>query len=275
MSRPLRAFTLIELLVVIAIIAILAAILFPVFAQAKAAAKKTACLSNLKQIGVGAMLYQGDNDDTTVPYGYRENEATGFPYIYWYAYSYRENNVTKFDFSRGFLQPYMKNTQIQDCPDSKSITGDTQPIGYGYNLLAAPAMFASNGTTRIGFGGVSASAIQETASTVQMADSAQYFQGLKHAGWVNPPSWSLTNNQPTVHGRHAGDRSNVLWFDGHASSMKVTTIGTNADAKANHIGDLVHPRYTPTVTGSDFATTQAKGLSTPGDYWFLLTKPTE
>lgn len=59
-----KAFTLIELLVVIAIIAILAAILFPVFAQAKQAAKKTADLSNMKNIGLGFMLYLGDNDDT-------------------------------------------------------------------------------------------------------------------------------------------------------------------------------------------------------------------
>jgi prepilin-type N-terminal cleavage/methylation domain-containing protein/prepilin-type processing-associated H-X9-DG protein len=58
-----RAFTLIELLVVIAIIAILAAILFPVFAQAKAAAKKTADLSNVKQIGLGIVMYTNDNDD--------------------------------------------------------------------------------------------------------------------------------------------------------------------------------------------------------------------
>ena len=59
-----RAFTLIELLVVIAIVAILAAILFPVFAQAKASAKKTACLSNLKQLGVAFTLYEADADDT-------------------------------------------------------------------------------------------------------------------------------------------------------------------------------------------------------------------
>ncbi len=59
-----RAFTLIELLVVIAIIAILAAILFPVFAQAKAAAKNSVSLSNLKQIGLGNQIYYGDNDDT-------------------------------------------------------------------------------------------------------------------------------------------------------------------------------------------------------------------
>ena len=58
-----RAFTLIELLVVIAVIAILAAILFPVFASAKAAAKKTACLSNLKQLGVAFLLYESDADD--------------------------------------------------------------------------------------------------------------------------------------------------------------------------------------------------------------------
>jgi prepilin-type N-terminal cleavage/methylation domain-containing protein/prepilin-type processing-associated H-X9-DG protein len=68
-----KAFTLIELLVVIAIIAILAAILFPVFAQAKAAAKGTTCLSNLKQVSLGLIMYAGDHDDTscrslTVPY---------------------------------------------------------------------------------------------------------------------------------------------------------------------------------------------------------------
>lgn len=77
-STHRRAFTLIELLVVIAIIAILAAILFPVFAQAKEAAKKTACLSNARQIGVGVKLYLGDNDDVMpIFYAYNSQPPAG------------------------------------------------------------------------------------------------------------------------------------------------------------------------------------------------------
>lgn len=71
-----KAFTLIELLVVIAIIAILAAILFPVFAQAKEAAKKTACLSNTKQLGLSFYLYANDNDDNSIQTVYN-NAYTG------------------------------------------------------------------------------------------------------------------------------------------------------------------------------------------------------
>jgi len=80
------AFTLIELLVVIAIIAILAAILFPVFAQAKEAAKKTQSLSNVKQIGLGIMMYIGDSDDI-YPQSEYNGDGNG-PVIQWYATVY-------------------------------------------------------------------------------------------------------------------------------------------------------------------------------------------
>src|SRR5690348_17137566 len=70
--RP-AGFTLIELLVVIAIIAILAAILFPVFAQARESARKTTCLSNLKQLGVGMAMYISDYDEQAVPWNLRLN----------------------------------------------------------------------------------------------------------------------------------------------------------------------------------------------------------
>lgn len=98
-----NAFTLIELLVVIAIIAILAAILFPVFAQAKAAAKTTATLSNLKQIGTAGQIYSGDYDDYVHPHEYVNYNVT--PYIesgyYWFLQPYMKNKQLMFDVSRG------------------------------------------------------------------------------------------------------------------------------------------------------------------------------
>ena len=102
-----RAFTLIELLVVIAIIAILAAILFPVFAQAKEAAKKTACLSNTKQIGISLQLYLNDSDDT-YPGALQTIDGPRT----------RGGNRIPIDLQ---LEPYVKSLQIWACPsDSKA-----------------------------------------------------------------------------------------------------------------------------------------------------------
>jgi prepilin-type N-terminal cleavage/methylation domain-containing protein len=106
-----RAFTLIELLVVIAIIAILAAILFPVFAQAKDAAKKTADLSNHKNTALAVIMYAGDYDDTTPPYGY--NEYYIIPAL---------------------IQPYTKNKAIFQNPKSPYKIGAAnfkQMVNYG------------------------------------------------------------------------------------------------------------------------------------------------
>ena len=106
-SSRRRGFTLIELLVVIAIIAILAAILFPVFAQARAQARKTTCLSNHKQIGLAILMYTQDYDET-FPLAYRQDD--GDPSAFWTGVMRTWQND---------VQPYSKNYAILICPDSR------------------------------------------------------------------------------------------------------------------------------------------------------------
>lgn len=101
-------FTLIELLVVIAIIAILAAILFPVFAQAREKARQTSCISNNKQLGIGVMMYQQDYDETMPRFITTSAESTPLS---------RTNRQTPFI----FCQPYIKNKQVLRCPDMPDI----------------------------------------------------------------------------------------------------------------------------------------------------------
>ena len=107
-----HGFTLIELLVVIAIIAILAAILFPVFAKAREKARQTSCLSNLKQIGLAVHMYCGDYDDT-IPLTYYLSAAANPD---WPANGYL--------FYPSLLVPYVKNTQIWRCPSRGMPYGD-------------------------------------------------------------------------------------------------------------------------------------------------------
>ncbi len=119
-SRP-RAFrsgfTLVELLVVIAIISILAAILFPVFARARENARRSSCMSNLKQIGLGFMQYTQDYDER-LPYG-KLTDAAG-------------NTIaeTKWNVS---VQPYLKSTQILRCPSDPTV----RDTSYGQNAFLA------------------------------------------------------------------------------------------------------------------------------------------
>ena len=100
-SQKNSAFTLIELLVVIAIIAILAAILFPVFARARENARRSSCISNMKQIGLGIMQYAQDYDEQMVLIGTQSSSSCTRPW--------GEN-----------IQPYMKSKQVFKCPSSTS-----------------------------------------------------------------------------------------------------------------------------------------------------------
>jgi prepilin-type N-terminal cleavage/methylation domain-containing protein/prepilin-type processing-associated H-X9-DG protein len=121
-----RAFTLIELLVVIAIIAILAAILFPVFAQAKEAAKKTSCVSNTKQTVLAALMYAGDYDDVIPRHDNNGSCAYGEPGCTtpdWGNFQPPNNNQTPAGYDQGksvmywgAIEPYHKNQQISVCP---------------------------------------------------------------------------------------------------------------------------------------------------------------
>ena len=104
--RP--GFTLIELLVVIAIIAILAAILFPVFAKAREKARQTSCLSNVKQLSLGCIMYAGDYDET-LPRGRVQHSPADC-----------SNNSKAF--WQHVIQPYVKNTQMFRCPSNTSVS---------------------------------------------------------------------------------------------------------------------------------------------------------
>ncbi len=113
-SKKNAAFTLIELLVVIAIIAILAAILFPVFAQARESARATACLSNTRQIALGQLMYSQDYDETIIPALNVDPTLAGSTIDVQVA-----NTWTT------IIQPYLKNSQILLCPSfSASNTGN-------------------------------------------------------------------------------------------------------------------------------------------------------
>jgi prepilin-type N-terminal cleavage/methylation domain-containing protein len=112
-----KGFTLIELLVVIAIIAILAAILFPVFAQARERARATSCLSNTKQLGLAEMMYAQDYDET-----YWSNPWPGGGIS---AGSCESPGCAGTTFWSDLLQPYIKNTGIFDCPSNGDTLFDT------------------------------------------------------------------------------------------------------------------------------------------------------
>lgn len=209
-----RAFTLIELLVVIAIIAILAAILFPVFAQAKAAAKRTASLSNCKQIGLAIQGYLADNDDTYSPaYYYRDPNSSG------------NLDATGIEQWSGFMQPYVKSWDMFRSPmDPNNGIAPTNfagnNLGYGSGgsvsftdgsgiqdnqapRLSYTANEALMPRPRGGIGGVnigqpqnvvSATSIDNVANTIAITEFTEYKNAVSGTG---PGGTTNKSHRPT------------------------------------------------------------------------------
>jgi len=251
--RRRNAFTLIELLVVIAIIAILAAILFPVFAQARGAARKTSCLSNIKQITLASLMYSQDYDEVlNGPALRRCNQpATEYSNLWW-----GRNWMTWPE----LVVPYTKNTQIYTCPDRSS-----QPFyGYAINVNSSNDDFPGPPTppgswfdVRCGQVAnanqisISQAAVTAPAGTIWYYDSNPliYQDGL--VTWSaleadavgNPDAVELdvdgseTIAQLFLDGGGRADNSSIIrdphrhaqfmnigWLDGHAKSMKPSAI---------------------------------------------------
>jgi prepilin-type N-terminal cleavage/methylation domain-containing protein len=196
-----RAFTLIELLVVIAIIAILAAILFPVFAQAREAARKTACLSQVKQLGAAALMYTNDYD-----------ESFGMAI-------YLTNNGQAFTFYDAHL-PYIKNNGIFRCP-SDSPPQDwpafLQQCGFAFQATGAFRYFSYNGNYSVFRTGNPNpmlppnlwTQVRSLAELQRPTDTALFYDGKIDCTYFYAPIW-IRHHEGLV----------VAYADGHVKFLK-------------------------------------------------------
>jgi prepilin-type N-terminal cleavage/methylation domain-containing protein len=218
-----RAFTLIELLVVIAIIAILAAILFPVFAQAKAAAKQTQCLSNGRQIGIALMLYLNDWDDKYP----QEHASTSNPVV-----DDSNAQLESIDYGSPFdkVLPYVASqdsakTQLYICPADPDPHGlmieDSQGNCLGSNPIAPPpgplSSFLLNAYYLFG---ATESQIDTPAQSIYISERRSDFCDVHYHPWlgeVETPTGPADTADPVAiaFNRH-NNGSNGIYAEGHA-----------------------------------------------------------
>jgi prepilin-type N-terminal cleavage/methylation domain-containing protein/prepilin-type processing-associated H-X9-DG protein len=215
-----KGFTLIELLVVVAIIAVLAAILFPVFARARENARRASCMSNLKQMGLGLMMYVQDYDETFPATGFYEPSLTTWIHL---------------------IQPYVKNEQVFRCPSSP-VAGDLSRAPengeYGINFWIAqnPPESASYNTR------IKLAAVISPATIYMLADSgADYFNDstaltpataslyVPGTGAVGRNCGVFNDGTHNVYypdcqsGRHFGG-VNIAFADGHVKWVQSRTV---------------------------------------------------
>ena len=201
--RP--AFTLIELLVVIAIIAILAAILFPVFAQAREKARQTACLSNQKQIGTGLMMYNQDYDET-FPVRYGANDPTDGHQWTW----------------KDMLAPYIKNKDVFRCPSNPSAklfdSKGVFPGGYSMYLPDGPLALIAPGTA---YPQPLAGVDQPASALVIVESSYKYPDVGPYLAYKEPASVdaNITPGPSSWNSGHSKQKFNIVYLDGHSKYL--------------------------------------------------------
>src|SRR5580698_5265529 len=149
-----KGFTLIELLVVIAIISILAAIIFPAFMSARERARRTVCLSNMKQLGMTVAQYVEDDDSSYPNVAAGGDSGVGATGVWMYYNFYQDPesifdaHKNAFDPTQSSIYPYVKNKAVFVCPDDN--TGQTTGDSYAYNsCLSSPSAETASGPGRL------------------------------------------------------------------------------------------------------------------------------